>query len=308
MGIGRSFFLRASRSRKLREMLPRYGFIRRSVARFMPGESVGDALNAAKTLGSQGIPAVVTHLGENVTEERETRDVTDHYLNVLDQIQDSSLDTHISVKLTELGLDLNQNLCYTNLQLLLQKAKALGNSVWIDMEGSNYTDATLQLYQRALSEFQNTGLCLQSYLYRTADDLAKLLPLSPTIRLVKGAYAEPPQIAFPKKRDNDENYFELARKLLQHSSSGSTRAAFATHDGKLIHRIAHEAETLGIGKDAYEIQMLFGIRSRDQLRLAKEGFCVRVLISYGSYWFPWYMRRLAERPANVLFVLRNLLQ
>jgi len=302
MGLARNIFLWASRSKRLRELLPRYGFIRKSVDRFMPGEEIGDALNAAENLKRNGIPAVITHLGENVRQESETATVRDHYLTVLDQIPTRRIDTHISVKLTELGLDQNPELCYSNLKSLIEKARDVGNFVWIDMEGSNYTESTSEMYRRVRSEYSNTGLCLQSYLYRTRNDLEKLLPLSPAIRLVKGAYAEPPGIAFPKKQDTDQNYFALARILLQQAK----KPAFATHDLDLIRRVQKEADMMGISKDAYEIQMLYGIRSETQLQLVREGFHVRVLISYGTYWFPWYMRRLAERPANVSFVLRNL--
>ena len=272
----------------------------------MPGETFQQALDAAQTLRDRGISSVVTHLGENIKELAEATAITNHYLEVLDQIHQRKLDTHISVKLTELGLDQNPEACYTNVKHLLQEAGALNNFVWIDMEGSNYTGATLSLYKRARAEFPNVGVCLQSYLYRTAEDLQQLLPLSPAIRLVKGAYAEPAGIAFAKKSDTDENFFRLAEVLLRRHNVNQSQVGIATHDQKLIERIVKVADSLGCAKDAWELQMLFGIRTRDQLRLQQNGLRVRVLISYGASWFPWYMRRLAERPANVLFVLRNL--
>lgn len=290
----------------LRERLPRYKFVRSSVARFMPGERIEDALTAATELQKLGIPTVVTHLGENVTTEKETHQVKGYYLKVLDEIQLRGLDTHISVKLTELGLDQDQGLCLANLEALLTTATEKHNYVWVDMEGSKYTAPTLDLYSHARETFQNTGLCLQSYLYRTKEDLDKLLPVNPGIRLVKGAYAEQPTIAFAAKSDNDENYFNLARTLLLHAKQNGIKVGLATHDQALLQRILELANTMSVSRDQFEIQMLYGIRKNDQLRLVKEGYHVRVLISYGTFWFPWYMRRLAERPANVGFVLRNL--
>ncbi len=306
MGIARNTLLWVSRNQALREHLPRYKFVRNSVARFMPGEQIEDALTAAADLQKVGIPTVVTHLGENVTTEKETHDVKDHYLKVLDEIQMRGLDAHISVKLTELGLDQDPGLCLANLNELLAAAAEVQNYVWIDMEGSKYTTSTLDLYYHARETFQNTGVCLQSYLFRTNEDLDKLLPANPGIRLVKGAYAEPPTIAFAAKSDNDENYFRLAGTLLLHAKQNGINVGLATHDQALLQRILELENTMSVPRDQFEIQMLYGIRKNDQLRLVKEGYRVRVLISYGTFWFPWYMRRLAERPANVGFVLRNL--
>lgn len=295
-----------SRSPRLRAMLPRYKFVRRSVSRFMPGEQIGDALDAAERLKQSGIPTVVTHLGENVGDAGETHKVRDHYLDVLPQIQSRGLDANISVKLTELGLDQDPELCLANMKSLLDRGAGAGAFVWIDMEGSKYTTATLDLFQRVRSEHSGVGLCLQSYLRRTMSDLEKLLPIAPVIRLVKGAYAEPPDLAFPKKSDTDDNFFSIAKKLLEQAKAKGVVPGFATHDVGLIRRIAKEAEAMGVAKSAYEVQMLYGIRTEAQLQLVREGFRVRVLISYGTFWFPWYMRRLAERPANVWFVLRNI--
>ena len=297
-----------SRNERLRAMLPRYRFVRNSVTRFMPGENESDALNASEALKQNGIPTIITHLGENVRTKQETAAVRDHYLNVLDQIRDRGLDTHISVKLTELGLDQDVELCRGNLLALIDKATELKNYVWIDMEGSAYTAATLNLFQRVRAERSNAGLCLQSYLYRTAEDLQQLLPLAPRIRLVKGAYAEPPDLAYPKKGDTDENFFRIARILLEQAKNNGPMPGIATHDTALIRRIIKDAGSMGLSPDAFEVQMLYGIRSETQQQLVRDGFRVRVLISYGTFWFPWYMRRLAERPANVSFVLRNMLR
>jgi proline dehydrogenase len=307
MGLSRNLFLWASQSRRLRELLPKYGFIRRSVHRFMPGEEIDEALVAARKLQNNGLSTVLTHLGENVNEPQYTNVVRDHYLDALDRIRDGNLNSHISVKLSELGLDIDPELCHRQLTPLIEKAERMNNFVWIDMESSRYTDATLEVFRLARSKHMSVGLCLQSYLNRTGSDLVRLFPLNPRIRLVKGAYAEPPQIAFKKKSDTDRNFAELARILLQQAPhSKNATPGIATHDEKLLRSITKEAEALGIDKDLYEIQMLYGIRTELQQQLVREGFRVRVLISYGTYWFPWYMRRLAERPANISFVLRNL--
>jgi proline dehydrogenase len=245
-------------------------------------------------------------LGENISDPGEAGSVTAHYLEVLDLIRSSRLPAEISVKLTQLGLDLDPELCYANLKTLIEHAGTNG-TVWVDMEASNYVDATLELYRRARCAYPNVGVCLQSYLYRTEKDLASLWPLAPTIRLVKGAYKEPPDRAFPRKRDVDENFFALAKQLLSIEARRSgVRAAIATHDLKLIERIKELAASSGLAKSQLEFQMLYGIQRQGQQQLAREEYPTRVLISYGSYWFPWFVRRLAERPANVFFLLRHM--
>jgi proline dehydrogenase len=273
----------------------------------MPGEEIDDALAAARELQTQRIGTILTHLGENLTDASEAEAVTQHYLRVLDLVRAAGLDAQISVKLTQLGLDLSVELCQTNLKTLVARAAELGNFVWIDMEGSAYTEVTLDVFRRVRLEHANVGVCLQSYLRRTASDLAALLPLGPAIRLVKGAYKEPPDIAFPRKKDADENYFALARQLLSEEARRvGVMAGIATHDRRLIRRIEALAESMGIAKKDFEFEMLYGIQRAEQLRLAQAGYRMRVLISYGAFWFPWFMRRLAERPANVLFVAKNM--
>jgi len=216
------------------------------------------------------------------------------------------LPSEVSVKLTQLGLDLSPKLCYESLERIIHCAGP-DSVVWIDMEASNYVALTLELYRRACRAHPNVGVCLQAYLYRTASDLASLLPLGPAIRLVKGAYLEPPSIAFARKKDVDENFFALAKQLFsEEARRAGVRVAIATHDRKLIRRVQQFTTLQGISRDAFDFQMLYGIQRDEQLRLAREGWRSTVLIAYGSYWFPWFMRRLAERPANVLFVLRNL--
>jgi proline dehydrogenase len=305
MALMRSLLLAASQNAWLREHAVNYPFVRRSVSRFMPGETLEAALTAAQALRRENIGSVFTHLGENVSDPGEARKVTQHYLEVLDRIHQSNLSTEVSVKLTQLGLDLSSELCFDNLQQIIQR-EAPSSTVWVDMEASNYADRTLDLYRRALMNHRNVGLCLQSYLRRTQKDLADLLPLRPAIRLVKGAYKEPPEIAFPKKSDVDESYFALAQEMLRAQAAGDcARAAFGTHDVTLIRRIADFAGRQGYPKSSVEVQMLYGIQRTEQKRLAREGYRSLVLVAYGSYWYPWFVRRLAERPANLWFMLRN---
>jgi len=305
-GMMRGALLWASQNRWLRERATRYGFVRRSVSRFMPGEEISDALIAARKLEDQGLGTLLTHLGENVSTAAEAESVTRHYLEALKQVRAAGLDTEPSVKLTHLGLDLGHELCQANVEKIIQAA-GNGSIVWIDMESSPYVDTTLDLYRRLRQVYSNIGICLQSYLFRTADDLASLIPLGPAIRLVKGAYLEPADVAFPRKEDVEENFFTLAQKLLcSESRSNGVRTAIATHDRKLIHRVEELARANGLKKADFRFQMLYGIQSAEQLRLARNGWRSEVLISYGRFWFPWYMRRLAERPANVTFVIKNL--
>jgi len=305
-GMMRGALLWASQNNWLRRRATRYAFVRRSVKRFMPGEEIADALAAARGLEEQGLGTVFTHLGENVSTADEAESVTRHYLEALDRVRAAGRHTELSVKLTHLGLDLGHELCQANIERIIQAAGA-HSIVWIDMESSAYVDATLDLYRRLLGTYRNAGVCLQAYLYRTADDLASLLPLGPAIRLVKGAYLEPPQVAFPRKADVDENFFALARMLLSAEARGAgVRAVIATHDRKLIHRVEDLARAEDLGGKDFQFEMLYGIHPAEQLRLARNGWRSAVLISYGTFWFPWYMRRLAERPANVGFMIRNL--
>jgi len=305
MGLARDTLLWISENRKLRETLPKYKFVRKAVSRFMPGEHLEDALRAAETLRQKSITTVFTKLGENVTNEGEARAVAQEYVNTLAEIHKRKLETSISVKLTHLGLDLSQDLCLRNLMTIVERARALGNGVWIDIEQSQYVDRTIAAYKAIRQEYPKLGLCLQAYLRRTERDLEDLLPHSPAIRLVKGAYKEPASIAFKKKFDVDMNFFRLAKRMLENNKQGMS-IAIATHDMQLIRLLIEEAQRMGLSKGDYEFQMLYGIQTGEQLRLAADGYRMRVLIAYGSYWFPWYVRRLAERPANVFFVLRKL--
>jgi proline dehydrogenase len=305
MGVMRTLLLKASESAWLADRVRHRRFAQRAVRRFLPGEDLAAALAAAQQLGEHRVPTLITLLGEAITERRAAEDVTAQYIDALERVARRSLTTQLSVKLTQLGLDIDRDLCAEQLAVLAGRAAELGNFVCIDMEGSAFTDATLDIYRRLRPGHPSLGICLQAYLYRTAADLEELLPLAPTIRLVKGAYNEPPEIAYPAKHDVDANYFRLAKRLLADDARRGAVPAFGTHDLRLITRIRDFAEGADIPADAYEIQMLYGIRQDALRRLAAEGCGVRTLISYGTAWFPWYMRRLAERPANLWFVVRS---
>jgi proline dehydrogenase len=292
----------------LRERLPRLPFARRAVRRFMPGEDVESALRAADAFRVDGITTMFTRLGENVSRIEEADAVAEHYLGLLATIDDRGLDAEISVKPTQLGYDIDPERTLAHLGRLAERAKGAGRTVWIDMEASGYAEGTVALYERLHAEHANTGLCLQAYLRRTAADLQRLLPLDPSIRLVKGAYAEPAEIAYQSRHDVDANYVALAVSMLEAVRSGRrVSIGLGTHDVRLIEQIAEHAGALGLPRSVFEVQMLYGIRAGEQRRLAGEGYRVRDLIAYGEAWYPWYMRRLAERPANVIFALRQLL-
>jgi proline dehydrogenase len=307
MSLMRRALLAGSTNAWLRDRATKYAFVRRSVKRFMPGEHVEDALRAAGELRPGGITTILTHLGENLTHAREADEVTQHYLDVFDKVAAAGLDAQISVKPTQLGLDLDRGLCERNLDRLLERAEARNNFLWIDMESSPYVDPTLELFRRARARSPRIGVALQAYLYRTVRDIESLLPLGPAIRLVKGAYLEPPDIAYPRKADTDENFYNLSVRMLSQDARGAGALLhIATHDAALADRIGAYIEQHHVPPSAYEYAMLYGIGTAQQDRLARAGKRLRVLISYGEHWFPWYMRRLAERPANVWFVVKNM--
>ncbi len=306
MSIARKLLLAASTNTWLRERATKAPFVRRSVSKFMPGERVEDAMAAAARQQTQGVGTIFTRLGENLTRREEAEEVTQHYLEVIEKIHGAGLDAQISVKPTQLGLDFDKELCFRNLQRLVERAGVRGNFVWIDMESSPYVDPTLELFRRARSLSPLIGIALQAYLYRTAQDVESLVPLGSAIRLVKGAYLEPATIAYPRKSDVDENYYKLASRLLRDDARRpGALLHVATHDPQLVQRIDAFAVQHHVPGDAYEYAMLYGIQRPLQLKLAADKRRIRVLIAYGDYWFPWYMRRLAERPANVWFVMKN---
>jgi proline dehydrogenase len=305
MSLMRTAILKASANPWMRKNAPRYGFLRRTVTRFMPGETIDDALAAARQLADKRVATLVTHLGENIKDRSEAESVTNHYLDVLQRISAASLPTEVSVKLTQLGLDLDHEYCYANLARLIE-ATPPDKTLWIDMEQSPYVDATLEIYLRARKAYASVGVCVQAYLYRTQKDLDSLIAIGAAVRLVKGAYNEPAEIAYPRKRDVDASYMELAKRLLSpEARRAGVHAAIATHDRALIASFIDWAAAQGVPKNRLEFQMLYGIQRAEQLRLAQEGYRSAVLISYGTFWYPWFMRRLAERPANVLFLARN---
>jgi proline dehydrogenase len=305
MSLMRTAILKASANPWMRKNAPRYGFLRRTVTRFMPGETIDDALAAARQLAEKRIATLVTHLGENIEDRSEAESVTNHYLDVLQRISAANLPTEVSVKLTQLGLDLDHEFCYANLARLIE-ATPPDKTLWIDMEQSPYVDVTLEIYLRARKAYANVGVCIQAYLYRTQKDLDSLIAIGAAVRLVKGAYNEPAEIAYPRKNDVDASYMELAKRLLSpEARRAGVRAAIATHDRALIASLIEWAAAQGVPKNRLEFQMLYGIQRAEQLRLAQEGYRSAVLISYGTFWYPWFMRRLAERPANVLFLARN---
>jgi proline dehydrogenase len=301
----RDAILLAARNRWLGEHLPRLRFVRATVGRFMPGETMEDALEAAERLAAEGIPVTFTYLGENVETAADAEAVADHYLRLFDLIEGRGLDAEVSVKPTHLGLDLDPEETFQRLRRLAKRSAALGKHLFLDMESVPYVDPTLAIYRRLREEFENTGVCIQAYLHRTPQDVADLLAVDASIRLVKGAYREPGDHVIKNRRTIRATFEKLALEVLRLSGGG--RLALATHDVPMLAEIERRAAAAGFDKNAYEIQMLYGIRVADQRRLASEGFRVRVLISYGTHWYPWFMRRLAEHPGNVWLAVRNLL-
>lgn len=307
MSVARTLLLKVSDNQWLRENGTRVPFIRRAVSKFMPGETFDEMIAAARATAAEGIPAVFTRLGENVKDLGEADAVANHYLDGIDRVRALQIDCEPSIKLTQLGLDIDRELAYAHLRELAARAHAAGNYLWIDMEQSSYVDVTLTLTKRLRTEFPRIGLCLQAYLFRTREDLEDVTARGVGVRLVKGAYNEPATVAFPKKSDVDANFYALAQIMLAPAArAAGSRAVFGTHDLPLIQSIRAHAQTIGVKASEYEFHMLYGIQKTAQQRLAQEGAQVRVLIAYGEYWFPWYMRRLAERPANVWFVAKSL--
>jgi len=272
----------------------------------MPGEHARDALAAGAAIAATGRGLIFTQLGEAITSAESAVAVCDHYLWMYDQIRQKALPAQISVKPTQLGLDLSIAECEKHLLALAAKAEDTGSALWLDMEDSSYVDRTLELYVTLKRNHSSTGVALQAYLHRTPEDLARLMSLTPMIRLVKGAYDEPSSVAFAKKSDTDRAYYALASTMLDGAREGVCSPVFGTHDLTLISRIVARAAVSDVGKDKYQIHMLYGIRDSAQRRLVTEGHIVKTLVSYGAAWYRWYMRRLAERPANVLFVARSL--
>lgn len=302
----KALFLAASENRWLREHGVRAPFVRRAVSRFMPGETFEDMLGAARLLPAQGVRSVFTRLGENVADAREAQAVADHYVEGIGRIRREGLDCEPSVKPTQLGLDIDAGRALSHLQTIARASTDAGNYLWVDMEQSSYVDRTLKLVEALRAEHAGVGVCLQAYLHRTPEDLKRMLAAGVGVRLVKGAYREPAAMAVQTKRDVDGSYLTLGRAMLDdRAHGGRARIVFGTHDTQIIQELVRHARSTRVAPGDYEVHMLFGIQRGEQQRLAAAKEHVRVLIAYGAYWFPWYMRRLAERPANVWFVLKS---
>jgi proline dehydrogenase len=303
----RAFFIWMSHNKFLRRLVTRLRFARRAALRFVAGETIDDAVRVIRALNANRICATVDHLGENVASEADARRAADDYLAVLDRIGQEGVQSHASLKLTQLGLDVGLDVCRENVACVLRRAQQVGTFIRIDMESSDYTDRTLDVYRSLRREFDNVGIVIQAYLYRSQDDIAALCREGANVRLCKGAYNEPPDRAYPRKADVDASFVALTHMLLSDAArANGAYAAIATHDPRMIDAAQAYAAEHDVPRDRFEFQMLHGIRRDLQQRLADEGYAVRVYVPYGNEWYPYFMRRLAERPANVWFILSNL--
>jgi proline dehydrogenase len=302
--ISRAALLYLSQKNELKDFFSKFPGFSRVTRRFIAGENIDDAIAAILELNQAGMAATFDHLGESTTSRAEAEADVREYLRVLDRIENAGANSNVSVKLTQLGLDIDEDYCLQNARRIVEAAKRHGNFVRIDMEDSSKTDATLAIFRRLYGEYGNVGIVLQAYLYRTEKDVDDVLAMGARVRLCKGAYKEPAEVAFPEKSDVDANYIRLMKKLLK---SGVYHGV-ATHDEKMIAATREFAAGEGVSKDAFEFQMLYGIRRDLQLKLVRDGYRMRIYVPYGEYWYPYFMRRLAERPANVWFVLKNLIK
>lgn len=298
----RAFLLFLSRREGFKEFMLRFRIFRQTAWRFVAGESLDDAVRAVQEANQHGIRASLDFLGENTRSREDAERAAQEAIGILDRIREEKVDANISVKLTQLGLDLGDDYCFDNLMRIVRHARTLDNFVRVDMEDSHYTQRTVDLVLRARRELDNVGAVIQAYLYRSEKDVRTLLENGSRIRLCKGAYLEPETVSFKRKSDTDANFLKLMKLLLD---SGMYHA-IATHDEALIAATRQYAEARKIGKEKFEFQMLYGIRRDLQRRLAREGYHIRIYVPYGQHWYNYFMRRLAERPANALFILRNL--
>ncbi len=304
----RSIFLYLSQNRFLRDFVMNCNFCKRASRRFVAGEKLQEAIDVVKELNKKNLLVTLDHLGESVSKANESLKATEDYLDILHYIWGNSLNSNISLKLTQLGIDINQKLCIQNLEEVITEAELYDNFVRIDMESSAYTQKTIDIYLKIRKHHDNFGIAIQSYLYRSEKDVLNLIHLGNTnIRLVKGAYKEPKDVAFPKKKDVDNSYLSLTDLLLsKRALDNKVYTAFATHDEKIIEYIKNQVSKNNISFDKFEFQMLYGIRRDLQEELAKEGYKVRIYTPFGTEWYPYFMRRLAERPANLWFLIKNL--
>jgi proline dehydrogenase len=300
----RASFLYLSHRRGLQRFVTRQPLTASLAYRFVAGDRLEDAVRVVQAINARGSTASLDHLGENVSEERAARAATEDYLAAFERIAAERLDANVSVKLTQLGLDISPDLCRELLGRVLERARQLDNFVRIDMEGSAYTERTLDIVLEMHQRYPNCGVVLQSYLYRTMGDVARANAAGVRVRLVKGAYDEPETVAYPKKADVDAKYEEAVCELL----AGGVYPAIATHDDRLIEATKRVARERGLAADRFEFQLLYGIRRDLQEMLLREGYRVRIYVPYGTEWYPYLMRRLAERPANLLFIVRSVLR
>ncbi len=298
----RSILLHLSHSKRLAPFIMRNGVSRRVARRFVAGDKLDDAVGAARAVNQAGQASSLDMLGENVTDESSARRSAENYIAIFDRIARERLDSNVSLKLTMLGLDLSADLCTELLEGIVSHAARYGNFVRVDMEGSAYTQRTIDIVKRVRSRYENVGTVMQAYLYRTEQDIRDLLAVGCRIRLCKGAYNEPPSVAFPQKSDVDGNYVKLMKILLP----SGVYHGIATHDPAMLQATKDFIRENKIDRDRFEFQMLYGIRTDLQRQLVREGYRLRIYIPYGTDWFPYFMRRLAERPANLTFFLRSL--
>jgi proline dehydrogenase len=307
MPLFRTLFLSLSRSQRLKTLASNFAPVRPVARRFVAGVTLDEAIAAVRALNRQGLLATLDHLGENVTTEAGAQQAADAVLDLLAAVQASGVQSGVSVKLTQLGLDISPALAAGHLEQVVMRAEQAGCFVRIDMESSHYTQVTLDLFEDVRQRHSNVGVVIQAYLRRSAADVARLVALGASVRLVKGAYDEPSDLAFPAKADTDANYVRLMEMLFSDEAQATgVFPAIGTHDAALIEWARGYADRRGIPRDRFEFQMLYGIRPGLQRQLADEGYRVRAYVPYGGEWFPYLMRRLAERPANLVFLLRSL--
>lgn len=303
----RSFFLVLSQARWAKDLIMRNGLARRSARRFVAGDTLEEAIEVCRQLNSRGLEVTLDHLGESVTDEAGAILATQAYLAMLDAIAEAGVRATASLKLTQLGLDIREGLCLDNMRRILERAQATGNHITIDMESADYTDATLRVFRTLRAEFDNLGTVIQSYLYRSEADMRALADEGAFVRLCKGAYKEPPERAFPDKADVDANFVHLTELFLTpQARTAGAYLGIATHDERMIRAAQTYIKQHHVPNESFEFQMLYGIRSRLQEQLRDDGYKVRIYVGYGTEWYPFFMRRLAERPANVWFILSNL--
>jgi proline dehydrogenase len=300
----RAFLLFLSRRKSLRKWLETSTVARRLAARFVAGDTLADALEAGRRINSQGISVTLDHLGENVRSTAEAERSCDVYLRALEEIALNGIRCNVSLKLTQFGIDISEQACRANVERLARRAKELNSFVRVDMESSDYTERTLQLVTDLHSQYGTVGAVVQAYLYRSQKDVQMLCQRGIRVRLCKGAYLEPPEVAFRRKADVDKNFVHLMKLLL----TAGPYPAIATHDPKMIEETKNFARGRNIEPDNFEFQMLYGIRRDLQRCLVAEGYRLRLYVPFGKAWYPYFMRRLAERPANVIFLARNLMR